>query len=82
MEWQTLGDKPPKTTNPVTRCLGRLVFKAMGWRVEGEFPNRSKVVVALTPHSSNVDFILTIAVLWSLGLKSCFLMKHGWYLIK
>lgn len=77
MKWQTLGDKLPRTRNPLTRWLGRSVFKTMGWRIEGEFPNQSKVVVALTPHSSNVDFILTIAVLWSLGLKSCFLMKRS-----
>jgi hypothetical protein len=37
----------------------------LGWQLDGEFPNRSKIVVALTPHSSNVDFILTIAVLCS-----------------
>jgi len=49
----------------------------MGWRIEGQFPNQSKVVVALTPHTSNMDFILTIAVLWSLGLKSSFLMKQS-----
>jgi 1-acyl-sn-glycerol-3-phosphate acyltransferase len=48
----------------------------MGWRISGEFPNRPKFVVALMPHSSNMDFILTIAVLWSLGLKSSFMMKH------
>jgi len=77
MKWQILGDKLPRTYNPLTRLLGRSVFKTLGWRIEGEFPNHAKVVVALTPHSSNVDFILTIAVLWSLGLKSCFLMKRS-----
>lgn len=49
----------------------------LGWRIEGDFPDRPKVVVALVPHSSNMDFILTVAVLWALGLKSSFLMKHS-----
>ncbi len=43
----------------------------------GEFPNRSKAIVALVPHSSNIDFLLTIAVLWGMGLKSSFLVKHS-----
>ena len=77
MKWQVLGDRLPRTRNPLTRVLGRVVFRAMGWRIEGQFPNQSKVVVALTPHTSNMDFILTIAVLWSLGLKSSFLMKQS-----
>ena len=77
MKWQVLGDRLPRTRNLLTRVLGRVVFRAMGWRIEGQFPNQSKVVVALTPHTSNMDFILTIAVLWSLGLKSSFLMKQS-----
>jgi 1-acyl-sn-glycerol-3-phosphate acyltransferase len=52
------------------------VAEALGWRIDGEFPNRPKFVVALVPHSSNMDFVLTIAVLWSLGLKSSFMIKH------
>jgi 1-acyl-sn-glycerol-3-phosphate acyltransferase len=77
MSWQQLGDCLPRRSNPLTRWLGRGVFAGMGWRIEGEFPNRSKVVVALVPHSSNMDFLLTVAVLWGLGLKSAFLMKHS-----
>ena len=66
----------PQVDNPFTRVIGRLTLRMMGWRINGEFPDRPKFVVALMPHSSNMDFILTIAVLWSLGLKSSFMMKH------
>jgi 1-acyl-sn-glycerol-3-phosphate acyltransferase len=76
MQWQTLGDKLPQTRNPVTRLIGRGVLAMLGWRIEGVFPNRSKFVVALVPHRSNMDFILTIGVLWGVGLKASFLMKH------
>lgn len=77
MKWQVLGDQLPKTHNLITRLIGRLVLRLMGWKIDGQFPNRQKVVVALTPHTSNMDFILTVAVLWGLGLRSCFLMKHS-----
>ena len=75
--WQRIGDELPRTHNPVTRVIGRLAFRIMGWRIEGELPNRSKFVVALTPHTSNMDFILTVAFLWGSGLKASFLMKHS-----
>lgn len=76
MQWQKLGSQLPQGYNPFTRVIGRLALRTMGWRISGEFPDRPKFVVALMPHSSNMDFILTIAVLWSLGLKSSFMMKH------
>ena len=76
MVWPKLGDNLPKTANPITRWIGRVTLRLWGWRINGEFPNRPKMVVALLPHSSNFDFILTIAVLWALGLRSTFMMKH------
>ena len=76
MKWQALGENLPKSGNLLTRSIGRFIFWLMGWRICGEFPNRSKAIVALVPHSSNIDFLLTIAVLWGMGLKSSFLMKH------
>lgn len=77
MKWPELGDQLPQTRNPVTRWIGRTVFRLMGWKIEGEFPNRSKFVVALSPHTSNIDFVLTVAVLWGAGLKANFLIKDS-----
>ena len=81
MKWQVLGDKLPKSGNFLTRHIGRAVFRIFGWRVEGEFPNRGKAIVALVPHSSNTDFFLTIAFIWATGMKASFLIKHTvfWY---
>lgn len=81
MKWQELGDKLPKGGNFLTRQVGRAIFRIFGWRVEGEFPNRGKAIVALVPHSSNIDFFLTIAFLWATGMKASFLIKHTvfWY---
>ena len=76
MNWQSPGENVSKGGNFLTRLIGRLVFWMMGWRIAGEFPDRSKIIVALVPHSSNMDFLLTIAVLWGMGLKSSFLIKH------
>jgi 1-acyl-sn-glycerol-3-phosphate acyltransferase len=77
MRWQMLGSDLPRTSNPLTQFVGRTIFSMLGWNIEGNFPNRPKIVVALVPHTSNMDFLLTVAVLWGLGLKSAFLMKHS-----
>ena len=81
MKWQVLGDKLPKGGNFMTRRIGRALFRVMGWRIEGEFPNRDKAIVALVPHSSNIDFFLTIAFIWGTGMRASFLIKHTvfWY---
>ena len=81
MKWQVLGDKLPKGGNVLTRRIGRAIFRVMGWRIEGEFPNRDKAIVALVPHSSNIDFFLTIAFIWATGMRASFLIKHTvfWY---
>ena len=81
MKWQGLGDKLPKGGNFLTRRIGRAIFRVMGWRIEGEFPNRDKAIVALVPHSSNIDFFLTIAFIWATGMRASFLIKHTvfWY---
>jgi len=76
MQWQVLGDSLPRGGNWFTRVLGRAVFRGMGWKIQGEFPNRKKAIVALVPHSSNLDFILTIAFIWATGMKASFLIKH------
>ena len=81
MKWQVLGDKLPKGGNFLTRRIGRVIFRVMGWRIQGEFPNRDKAIVALVPHSSNIDFFLTIAFIWATGMRASFLIKHTvfWY---
>jgi len=77
MEWQQLGSKVPRGGNRLTRALGRCVFSTMGWHVEGVFPDQSKLIVAVAPHTSNVDWIVSIAVIWGLGLKASYLVKHS-----
>ena len=75
MAWQ-LGSELPRGGNFLTRWVGRLVFRAFGWKIEGEFPNREKAIVALVPHSSNIDFFLAAAFIWGTGMKASFLVKH------
>jgi 1-acyl-sn-glycerol-3-phosphate acyltransferase len=66
----------PRRGNALTRALGRVLLALAGWRVEGEFPDRPKLIAIVAPHTSNWDFVLGVAVVFALGLDVRFLGKH------
>jgi 1-acyl-sn-glycerol-3-phosphate acyltransferase len=68
-------------------ALARALLAAWGWRIEGEFPDRPRMVAIVAPHTSNWDFIVGIFAVFALGLRVRFLIKHtvfwpplGWFL--
>ena len=52
------------------------MLRLMGWRIEGEIPDRAKLVVAVAPHTSNWDFIVGMAAMFAMDLDLSFLAKH------
>jgi 1-acyl-sn-glycerol-3-phosphate acyltransferase len=66
----------PRTGSRLTYWLGYQFLKLNGWRYQGEFPNRAKMIIAVAPHTSNWDFFVGLAVKFSLMLKIRFLGKH------
>ena len=76
MNWPLLGDAVPQRKHPIRTLIGRVVFKFIGWKLEGNLPNRSKLVLVALPHSSNFDFILALSVIWGWGLKLNYMGKH------
>jgi 1-acyl-sn-glycerol-3-phosphate acyltransferase len=59
------------------RKAGRAYLRLAGWRIEGSFPLDSKVVVIVAPHTSNWDFVVGVAVAFSLELRASWLGKHS-----
>ena len=76
MNWPHLGNAIPQRTQPIRALIGRTVFKLTGWKLVGNLPNESKLVIVALPHSSNFDFILALSVIWGWGLKINFMAKH------
>ena len=66
----------PRRTTPALRFLGRAVLSFMGWRFEGNFPDRPKCVVAVAPHTSNWDFVIGLSAVFALDLRARFIGKH------
>ena len=75
--WQTIGEDVPSSGNSITRFLGRLLLNSTGWSLQGDIPNKRQFIIAVAPHTSNFDFMLTVGVIWSLGLKASFLAKRS-----
>jgi len=70
------------------RPLYLVIFKLMGWKIEGSFsPDLKKYIIAVAPHTSNWDFvigvmarsILRIQRARFLGKDSLFKPPHGWF---
>ncbi len=76
-QWQPLGPRVPRRNNPLTRAIGRLGLRLLGWQMQGNWPDEPKLIVALAPHSSNMDFILSVAVFWGLNLRTAYLAKNS-----
>lgn len=56
--------------------LGRIVMKACGWRVIGQIPPSSKLIVIAAPHTSNWDFIFLLGAAYHLRLSVNWLGKN------
>ncbi|MDT0627985.1 1-acyl-sn-glycerol-3-phosphate acyltransferase [Alteromonas sp. W364] len=77
MAIDTMANKPPKGGNRFSGWLGDTLLKVTGWKIEGKLPQEPKFVIAVAPHTSNWDFFLGVAVLFSLRIKIRFLGKHS-----
>lgn len=56
-----------------------LLFKLMGWKAKITVPMGDKYIIALAPHTSNMDFIIGLLYSRAVGLRANFLMKKEWF---
>lgn len=74
-------DQLPKRGNWLGRVISRTVYRLAGWRVTGELPNQSKIVVVAGPHTSNWDGVLAVFTLFALDLKASFFVKDDIFVV-
>jgi len=55
--------------------ISKRILAWCGWTINGELPNQPKFILAVAPHTSNWDFFIGIAAMFSLQLKVSFLGK-------
>jgi 1-acyl-sn-glycerol-3-phosphate acyltransferase len=71
-----LPDCLPRRGNAFSSAVSRALLAAAGWRIEGEFPPRPKMVAIVAPHTSNWDFIVGILAVFAIGIRVRYLAKH------
>jgi len=74
-ENEFIGPNTPRMGNGLTRWIGDLILKAMGWTIHGELPNLKKAIIIGGPHTSNWDLFLAMGSMLSVGLKFSWMMK-------
>lgn len=67
----------PRTNGWFWPWVGRSIFRLMGWRIEGELPPHTKLVLIAAPHTSNWDFVVGMAAMMTLRIKATWLGKHS-----
>lgn len=67
----------PRGGSGTLAWLANKILKLCGWKIKGTLPNYPKLVIAIAPHTSNWDFFLGVAVLFSLRIRIKFLGKHS-----
>lgn len=72
-----LGPSLPRRGNRLTLGAGRLVLRTLGWRLEGVLPDEPKLVAIGAPHTSNWDFIIAMATMFTLGVRISWMGKHS-----
>jgi 1-acyl-sn-glycerol-3-phosphate acyltransferase len=72
-----LGPNVPRRGNAFSRWLGRVVLRAMGWRLQGAIPDLPKMVLIGAPHTTNMDGVLAFSTLVALGLRAGTMVKDS-----
>lgn len=70
-----IGPNTPRMGNALTRLIGDIMLKSIGWTLHGELPNLKKAIIIGGPHTSNWDLFLAMGSMLSVGLKFSWMMK-------
>ena len=65
----------PRMGNAVTRKIGDIILKLIGWKIVGTLPREKKIIIIGAPHTSNWDLIIAMGSVLSVGLKFSWMMK-------
>ena len=63
----TIFDTP--VLKSILRVIVLILLKITGWKLEGKPPEFKKYVVVGAPHTTNWDFVMFLAVIFSFRIK-------------
>ncbi len=69
----------PRMGNGLTRAIGSIGLKLIGWKLVGKMPDTPKFVILGVPHTSNWDAIAATLAMLASGFRYTFLIKREWF---
>lgn len=69
----------PQRGNALSRWIGNIVLKIMGWKIKGQLPNSRKTLIIGAAHTSNWDFVIGIAAMLALNLNTNWMGKSNMF---
>ncbi len=72
-----LGPSVPRAHSAFAAAFGRLVLTALGWRLEGAFPDAPRMMIIVAPHTSNWDFLVGLMAKFALRLGCGYIAKDS-----
>ncbi len=69
-----------RDTRPFWRLvcpLSRLIFRLLGWRIEGDLPALDRYVLIGAPHTSNWDFLYMLGTACNCGIQPRWMAKDS-----
>lgn len=72
-----VGDALPRRGNRLSQAIAQMLMSIFGWRIAADIPDLPKFVLVGAPHTSNWDFLLTMATQFALGIRFSWLAKRS-----
>jgi len=60
------------------KAIWKLIYKIVGWKIEGNVHAYDKAVLVVAPHTSNWDFFVGLGAKFIGDINSHFLIKKSW----
>jgi len=74
-----MSEQSPRAGNALTRAIGSVLLKAIGWKLVGRMPDTPKFIILGVPHTSNWDAIAATLAMLASGFRYTFLIKKEWF---
>ena len=72
-----LSTQIPQTNFTYLNRFAAKLLSLFGWKIVGNFPQEKKFILAVAPHTSNWDFIISMLVMIAVNLKVTFMGKKS-----
>ena len=64
-----MSEHSPRMGNALTRWIGDVLLKVIGWKLVGKMPDVPKFIILGVPHTSNWDAIAASAAMLASGFR-------------